>query len=102
MRRARWHVQASEAVDETAVRIGGLSPPTSSLRPDMHGATVPRCSIPIGAAVALPIRLPYDDLVDLVVARLLAFECTAAARECSRVARRRSPRSRGYRRRWSA
>eukprot|EP00966_Prymnesium_polylepis_P022984 528455-Prymnesium_polylepis.1 len=63
MRRARWHVQASEAVD--GVRRRGLSLPTSSLRPDSHGATVPRRSIPIGAAFALPIRPPDDDLVDL-------------------------------------
>eukprot|EP00966_Prymnesium_polylepis_P138882 3209448-Prymnesium_polylepis.1 len=44
----------------------------------------------------------HDDFVDLVVAPLLAFECTAAARERSRVARRRSRRSRGYRCRWGA
>ena len=52
----------------------------------MHGATVPRRSIPIGAAFALPIRPPDDELVDLVVAPLLAFERTVAAQECLRVA----------------
>eukprot|EP00966_Prymnesium_polylepis_P002782 63667-Prymnesium_polylepis.1 len=36
---------------ETA-SVGGLSPPTSCLRPDMHGATRPRRSIPIGAPFA--------------------------------------------------
>ena len=62
------------------------SPPATLVRPDMHGATVPRRSIPIGAPFALPIRPPDDELVELVVRPLLAFEWAPAARVCSDVA----------------
>eukprot|EP00966_Prymnesium_polylepis_P277170 6404001-Prymnesium_polylepis.1 len=42
--------------------VGGSSPPAPSLRPDMHGATGPRRSMPIGAPIALPVGPPDDAL----------------------------------------
>eukprot|EP00966_Prymnesium_polylepis_P244752 5661282-Prymnesium_polylepis.1 len=74
--------------------VGGLSPPAPSFRSDMHRRDR---SPPLHAhrsalcAPGRPARLCRLDFPPL-----LAFGCAAAARDCSRVARRRSRRSRGY------
>eukprot|EP00966_Prymnesium_polylepis_P282456 6526578-Prymnesium_polylepis.1 len=69
MRRARWHVQASEAVDGARRR----AKPSYVLPSTINaGATRSSRFTPIRAPIALPMamRPPDDDLVDLTVAAL--------------------------------
>eukprot|EP00966_Prymnesium_polylepis_P044230 1025016-Prymnesium_polylepis.1 len=52
-----------------------LTPPSYGLPSTIHaGATRPSRFTPIGAPIALPMRPPDDDPVDLTVAPLHTFE----------------------------
>ena len=98
MRRARWHVQASEAVVRRR-----RSEPSYVLPSTIHaGATRPSRFTHIGAPIALPMRPPDDDLVDLTVAALHTFECTPRRTRLQSSRVKRSRWSRGSRGRWSA
>jgi hypothetical protein len=99
MRRSRWHVQASEAVDGVRRR----AEPSYGLSWTIHaGATCPSRFNPIGAPIALPMRPPDDDPVDLTVVPLHTFECTTRRTRLQSSRVKRSRWSRGSRGRWSA
>ena len=75
LRRAALHAGLP---GHASTSVGGLSPPAPSFRPDMHGATRPRHSMPTGAPFAHPVP-PDDDLVELTFrrsARSNAQPCT--------------------------
>jgi hypothetical protein len=66
LRRAALHAGLP---GHASTSVGGLSPPAPSFRPDMHGATRPRHSMPTGAPFAHPVGPPDDDLVELTFRR---------------------------------